>query len=149
MRVRIKRFDTSLPLPGTEPGAAGFDFYCREDVVIPPHKIGLVAVNNAIEIPTGYGLMVILRSSTSWKKGLILANGVGLIDPFYSGDRDEIKIQLYNITDEPVEVKKGEQLAQGVLVQMARPEWEEVETFGKDGHGGYQTPGFTPKTPTE
>ena len=139
MEVRIKRFDKSLPLPETEPRAAGFDFYCRETVTIQARKIGLVAVNNAIEVPEGYGLLVVARSSTSWRKGLMLANGVGLIDPFYSGDKDEIKIQLFNITDEPVTVEKGEQLAQGVLVRMEPAEWFEVDTFGTDGHGGYVT----------
>lgn len=141
MKVRIKRFDKSLPLPAAEERAAGFDFYCREEAVIQARKIGLVAVNNAIEVPEGYGLLVIPRSSTSWRKGLMLANGVGLIDPFYSGDKDEIKIQLFNITDEPVTVERGEQLAQGMLIRMEPAQWEEVDTFGTDGHGGYVTNG--------
>lgn len=141
MKVRIKRFDTELPLPSTEPGAAGFDLSCREDAVIQPRKIGLVPVNAAIQVPEGYGLIVLARSSTSWSKGLMLANGIGLIDPFYSGDKDEIKVQFFNITDEPVQIRKGDQLVQGVLVRIEPPQWEEVESFGLDGHGGYSTAG--------
>lgn len=150
-KVKIKRFDKTLPLPEFDESnpktgqrydksqVAGFDFFCRESVVIGPRELKLVAVNNAIQTPPGCFILLSLRSSTSWKKGLILANGVGIVDPFYNGDDDELRIQLYNITDKPVEVKKGETLAQGVIVRFEPVEWEEVETMGTAGHGGYKT----------
>jgi dUTPase len=151
MQVRIKRFDKDLPLPsgeefehGTDQPqdrsmAAAFDFFCRENVIIPPRAIKLVGVNNAIAVPCNYFLLLSIRSSTSWKKGLLLANGIGIIDPFYSGNKDEIKIQLFNITDKPVEVKKGEALAQGIIIKCESVEWIEVASMDSDGHGGYQT----------
>lgn len=151
MKVKIKRFDKSLPLPEAEEFehgtskehdkgmVAAFDFYCRESVTIPPHQIRLIPVNNAIAVPRDHFLLLSARSSTSWKKGLLLANGIGIIDPFYSGDKDEIKIQLFNITDKPVEVEKGEALAQGVIVKRESVQWQEVDTMGSDGHGGYDT----------
>ena len=153
MKVRIKRFDKSLPLPqfdesdpktGERYGEsliAGFDLFCREDKIIPPHQVELVAINNAIETPPDCFLLLAARSSTPWKKGLMLANGVGITDPFYSGDNDELKIQLLNFTDKPVEVKRGEALAQGIIVRRERVEWLEVDRMASDGHGGYQTPG--------
>jgi deoxyuridine 5'-triphosphate nucleotidohydrolase len=119
--------------------AAAFDFFCRENVIIPPRAIKLVGVNNAIAVPRNYFLLLSIRSSTSWKKGLLLANGIGIIDPFYSGNKDEIKIQLFNITDKPVEVKKGEALAQGIIIKCESVEWIEVASMDSDGHGGYQT----------
>lgn len=149
MKVRIKRFDKDLPLPDAEEFehgnsrdhdkgmVAAFDFYCRENVTIPPHEISLVPVNNAIAVPRDHFLLLSARSSTSWKKGLMLANGIGVVDPFYSGDKDEIKIQLFNITDDPVDVTKGEVLAQGIIVKREPVEWVEVDTMGSDGHGGY------------
>ena len=151
MKVKIKRFDKSLPLPEFDESdpksgerydksrVAGFDFFCREDVVIGPHELALVGVNNSIQTPPNCFLLLSVRSSTPWKKGLMLANGIGIVDPFFSGDADELKIQLYNITDKPVEVKKGETLAQGIIVRREPVEWEEVETMGVDGHGGYKT----------
>jgi deoxyuridine 5'-triphosphate nucleotidohydrolase len=151
MKIKIKRFDKTLPLPEAEEFehgtgqeydksmVAAFDFYCRESVVIPPHQINLVPINNAIAVPRDHFLLLSARSSTSWKKGLMLANGVGIIDPFYSGDKDEIRIQLYNITDKPVTIEKGEALAQGVIVKRESVEWIEVEAMGADGHGGYVT----------
>lgn len=150
-KVRIKRIDKSLPLPEFDEAdpktqeryprnqVAGFDLFCREDKVVPPHELALVAVNNIIETPPDCFLMLVARSSTPWKKGLMLANGVGILDPFYSGDSDELKIQLLNFTDKPVEVHKGEALVQGVIVRREPVEWEEVDVMGVDGHGGYKT----------
>lgn len=138
MKIRIKRFDKTLPLPPQDKQAAGFDFYCRKSSIIQPGKISPVAINNAIEIPPGHFLILASRSSTSWKKGLILANGIGIIDPFYSGNQDEMKILLLNITNKPVEIKKGELLVQGILIKNESIEWSEVDTFGSAGHGGYK-----------
>jgi dUTP pyrophosphatase len=152
MRIPIKRFDKSLPLPETEEFehgstksqdrgmVAAFDFYCRLGVVIPPHEIRLVPVNNAIAVPRDHVLLLSARSSMPWKKGLMLANGIGYIDPFYSGDKDEVKIQLFNITDKPVEVKKGEALVQGIIIRRVPVEWDEVDSMGSSGHGGYDMP---------
>lgn len=154
MKIRIKRIDKSLPLPQFDEKdprtekyydrsqVAGFDLFCREDKIIQPHQVCLVAVNNVIETPPDCFLLLTARSSTPWKKGLMLANGVGIVDPFYSGDKDELKIQLLNFTNEPVEVKKGETLVQGVVVRREAIEWIEVDTMGNVGHGGYQTPGI-------
>lgn len=150
-RIRIKRIDKSLPLPEFDEvdpktqqhyprnQVACFDLFCREDKIIQPRELALIAVNNIIETPPDCFLMIVARSSTPWKKGLMLANGVGIVDPFYSGDDDEIKIQLLNFTDQPVEVKKGEALTQGIIVRRVPVEWQEVNTMGADGHGGYKT----------
>jgi dUTP pyrophosphatase len=149
MKVNIKRFDKDLPLPEPEEFehgdskvqdkgmVAAFDFYCRESVVIPPREIKLVPANNVIAVPRDHVLLILARSSTPWKKGLMLANGIGIIDPFYSGDKDEVKLLFFNITDKPIEVKRGEALAQGMIVRREPIEWVEVDTMGSDGHGGY------------
>ncbi|HSX08439.1 MAG TPA: hypothetical protein VLG11_06115 [Candidatus Saccharimonadales bacterium] len=151
MKIRIKRFDKELPLPQFDESdpktgerydseqVAAFDLFCRESVTIPPHSVRLVAINNVIETPPGHFLLLCARSGTPWKKGLMLANGIGVADPFYSGDADELKIQLFNYTDKPVEVSKGETLVQGMIIKREPVEWLEVNTMGRDGHGGYKT----------
>jgi dUTP pyrophosphatase len=150
-KIRIKRLDKTLPLPQFDEAdpktlerydksqVASFDLICREDKIIPPHEVVIVGVNNIIDTPPDCFLLLAARSSTPLKKGLMLANGVGIVDPFYSGDSDELKIQLLNFTDKPVEVKKGEALAQGVIVRREPVEWEEVDEMGADGHGDYKT----------
>ncbi len=138
MNIPIKRFDKDFSLPVAKPGAAGYDLTCRETVVIPPHEIRAVAQNFALQVPEGYVWLVYSRSSTPHKRGLMMANAVGVIDPFYRGDDDENFIFLLNITDEPVTVNAGDQLAQGMIVKTESINWVETDHFGEDGHGGYQ-----------
>jgi dUTP pyrophosphatase len=138
MKLRIKRFDKTLPLPYAKPQAAGADLACREDMTIPAHTVKLVPVNIAVEVPDGYFLLLASRSSTPLKKGLMMANSIGIVDPFYNGDKDEILVQLLNFTDQPVEIKKGELLTQALLMKHESIEWEEVDTLGTDGYGGYK-----------
>lgn len=139
MKIRIKRIDKSLPLPSYEDGASCFDFVCRENKIIQPKEIKIVPSNCIIEVPKGYSLLIFARSGTPVKKGLILANGVGVIDLFYSGDKDEIVFEFLNITEEVIEIKKGEILAQGMIIKHSQVEWNEVEKMGTQGIGGYET----------
>lgn len=151
MKIRIKRFDKDLPLPRFDEAdiktgkpynqdrIAGFDLYCRQSVIIQPHTVELVPINNVIEVPKDHFLLLCARSSTPWKKGLMLANGIGLSDPFYSGDDDELKAQFLNFTNEPVKVEKGEALVQGIILRREVVEWLEVDSMGNNGHGGYST----------
>ena len=85
-RIKIKRFDKSLPLPEYKTnGAAAFDFYTREEAVIKPGELAMIPINLAIEIPRGYFLLLAARSST-YKLGLTMINGIGIIDPDFRGD---------------------------------------------------------------
>jgi dUTP pyrophosphatase len=99
MRLKIKRLDTTIPLPayGTDE-AAGFDLAAAHDVMIGPGQVALVRTGLVIEVPSGYFLAIFARSSTPLKRGLAVANGVGVIDPDYSGPNDEVMIQVLNFT---------------------------------------------------
>ena len=108
MKVRIKRIDKSLPLPQYETaGAVGFDFLAREEVTINPQEIKLIPGNVIVEVPKGYALILASRSSTPKKHGLTKPHGIGVIDQDYCGPEDEVKIQVYNFTDEPVTISRG------------------------------------------
>ena len=138
MKIKIKRIDTSLPLPRYETkGAVGFDFIAREDTKIAPGEIVLIPSNNIIETPKGYALITVPRSSTPLKKGLSFPNSIGIIDQDYSGEKDEIKIQVYNFTEKEVEIKKGEKIAQGIFVKVEIPEWEEADSMEQKSRGGF------------
>lgn len=138
MRVKITRIDKSLPLPQYETvGSVGFDFLAREDVLIAPQSIGLVPGNVIVEVPKDYMLLVSLRSSTPRKKGLLKPHGIGVIDHDYCGPEDEIKIQVYNFTNKPVTVERGEKIAQGIFVHIDKFEWEEVEKIRDNSRGGF------------
>ncbi len=142
MRLTIKRLDSTLPLP--EPataGAAGFDLAAAHDVDVPPGAIRLVGTGLVIEVPNGWFLGIFARSSTPLKRGLMVANGVGVIDSDYCGPADEVKIQVMNVTDAPVSVRKGDRLAQGILLPAPRIEWSEVAEVTSDTRGGFGSTG--------
>jgi dUTP pyrophosphatase len=139
MDIPIKRFDPDYPLPAqSESGAACFDLFCRETVTIPPRQLKAVRQNFALKVPEGYALLLFSRSSTPIKKGLMLANGVGVVDAFYHGDDDEVMTFFLNITDDPVTVEAGERIAQGMIMKTEPVTWREVESMESDGHGGYR-----------
>jgi len=138
MKIPIKRFDKSYPLPTYQQGAACFDFISRETVTIPPHEIKPIRQNVALQVPDGHALLLFSRSSTPMRKGLMLANGVGVVDPFYCGDEDENLAFFLNITDKPVTVEAGDKVAQGMIIKTEPIEWDEVEAFNDEGHGGYR-----------
>lgn len=137
MKLKTKRVDKNLSLPEYETGAACFDFVCREDAVIKPKEIKLVPLNSVIKLPEGYTVLIFMRSSTPLKKGVIMANSVGVLDSFYCGDSDEIITEFFNITDHDVEIKRGEILVQGMLLKHEVVDWEEVEKMEDKGRGGY------------
>lgn len=142
MKVKIKRIDKDLPLPKFETaGAVGFDLLARQDTVIEPKTLGLVPGNVIVEVPHGYMLVVASRSSTPKKRGLLTPHGFGVVDHDYCGPTDEIFIQVYNFRDEPVVIKRGDKIAQGVFVRVDKLEWEETEEMTGYSRGGFGTTG--------
>jgi dUTP pyrophosphatase len=130
----------SLPSYGTSE-AAGFDLAAAHDLVISPRQIVLVRTGLVIEVPTGYFLAIFARSSTPLKRGLIVSNGVGVIDPDYSGPNDEVMIQVMNITDSDVTIGRGDRLAQGIVLPAPRIVWEEVSEIREVTRGGFGSTG--------
>ncbi len=123
MKLAIDLVDKTLPLPSYQtPGSVAFDLYSRLPIKIPPWQVTLVPLNVIIKIPKGYFLMIASRSSLALKKNLILANGVGVIDQDYHGEKDEIKAAVINFSQKEVVIEKGERIAQGLLVKIAKVE---------------------------
>lgn len=142
MKLLLKRIDTSLPLPQYQTkGSVGFDLFSRVDMEIKPHELGLVPLNIIARIPKGYMLLVVPRSSTPRKKGLLIPHGIGVIDQDYCGDEDELLFQVYNFTHTVTHVKKGERIAQGLLVKIAAPALNEVKKAYKKSRGGLGSTG--------
>ena len=142
MRLKIRRLDPTLALPtyGTDE-SAGFDLAAAHDLVIPAGQIALVRTGLVIEVPTGHFLGIFARSSTPLKRGLIVANGVGVLDPDYCGPDDEVKIQVLNISGAEVQVKRGDRLAQGIVLPAPRVSWQEVRDLREVTRGGFGATG--------
>jgi dUTP pyrophosphatase len=140
--VRIHRLSASAELPRyATDGAAGFDLAASEDTTIEPGTTGLVPTGLVIEVPAGMFLGIFARSSTPLKRGLMVANGVGIVDADYCGATDEVKIAVLNFTAEPVHVKSGDRIAQGILLPVTRVAWEETATPERDSRGGFGSTG--------
>lgn len=142
MKMRIRRIDASLPLPEYKTaGAAAMDLAAREDMTIRPQSIEIVHLNVCIEPPKGHFVMMAARSSLR-KRGLMMANSVGILDEDYAGDSDEYMVALYNFSDEAVEVKRGERLVQIIVFPYERTELLEVESLGNPDRGAYGSTGI-------
>jgi dUTP pyrophosphatase len=138
LRVRIMRIDAELPLPTYEtPGAVGFDLLARVETTVEAGRIGRIPANVVVETPPGYMLLVAARSSLPGRKGLSVPHGIGVIDQDYCGASDEILVQVYNFTDAPVTVARGDKIAQGVFVRVDRAHWEEADFSERQSRGGF------------
>lgn len=138
INVSFKKIDKSLPDPskGTE-DSAGIDLYVRDYTVVSPKEVTYVPLNVVMKVPVGcYGLLS-LRSSTPKKKGLMMANGVGIIDSDYCGENDEIMIPLITIGDEPVVLMAGDRIAQVTIHKIPETSIHFVEKMSDISRGGF------------
>ena len=126
LTLRISRLHDSVTLPSYQTaGSAGFDLASSVAMTVAPGEVTLVPTGLVIEVPAEHFLGVFARSSTPLKRGLMVANGVGIVDSDYCGPTDEIKIEVYNFTAAPVRIEPGDRLAQGIIMPFARAEWSE------------------------
>ena len=138
MNIQIKRIDENQEIPKYETsGASGFDLSARKTVTIVPNGIGMISVNTVIKTPKDHTLMVLLRSSTPRKYGLLMPHGAGIIDSDYCGNEDEIKVLVYNFRNQSVTIEKGTRIAQGVFVKIGRANWVPVENMQQESRGGF------------
>lgn len=142
MKIRIKRIDKKLPIPKYHTkGAVGFDFLARKKTLVKPKSLAKIPGNLVVQTPKGYMLLLASRSSTPFKKGLMIANGVGIGDQDFSGDNDEYLIAVYNFTKKTVTVERGERIAQGIFVKVGVADFEEVNKMSNSSRGGFGTTG--------
>lgn len=140
--IRIKRLDKKIPLPRYETeGSVFFDLRSRERVIVPPQETRLIPLNVIVETPPGYMLVVVPRSSTPLKKGLMIMQGIGVVDQDYCGEKDETMLPMFNFTEEDVIVEKGDRIVQAGFVRVDRAEWQEVEEMDKPSRGGFGSTG--------
>lgn len=131
----------NLPIRKTK-YSAGYDIESAEDVVVPSFKKG----TNPTLIKTGLKaymqddemLLLYNRSSNPKKKGLILANSVGVVDKDYYGNSDNdghIMFAFYNIKEEDIEIKKGEVIGQGIFQKYLVTDNDNAEGERMGGFG--------------
>ncbi|MBI2475499.1 deoxyuridine 5'-triphosphate nucleotidohydrolase [Candidatus Uhrbacteria bacterium] len=122
-------------------GACAFDLSTIEDVIIQPGEIVRLRTGLVICVPENYVMIVVARSSLPKKYGLCFPQGIGIVDNDYCGPTDEAQLQLLNFTDQPVEIRKGDRLAQAMLVPFAKAEFKEVIKLTNPNRGGFGSTG--------
>lgn len=138
MKVRIvNRSKHDLPKYETV-ASAGVDLRANldEPVSLAPLERALVPTGLFIELPVGYEAQVRPRSGLAAKFGVTVLNTPGTIDADYRG---EIRVILVNLSGENYEIKDGERVAQMIISEHARVEWEETGELNETtrGAGGF------------
>jgi dUTP diphosphatase len=142
VKLEVKRLDPGLPLPQyAHTGDAGLDLLAAQDVTLKPGERALIPTGIAVAIPPGYAGFVQPRSGLALRSGLGLPNSPGLID---SGYRGEIKVIAINLdATDPIEIKRGDRIAQMVIMPVASAEIIEAGELPAStrGAGGFGSTG--------
>lgn len=134
MELRVKLTD-GAPLPKhAKEGDAGLDLTTREAVTVLPNSTKMVGTGVSVEIPAGYVGLVFPRSGLAGRRGVTLANCVGVID---SGYRGEIHAPLHNLDAWSAEkIEAGERVCQLVIVPFETVQCVEVDELSDTERGG-------------
>lgn len=133
----IKRL---LPTRSTK-NSAGYDFFNPKNIICKSHKITMIPTGIKAQFPEDEMLLLFNRSSNPKKKGLIILNGVGVVDSDYYNNTDnegEMAFVFYNMLEEDVTLLAGEKLGQGIFVKYAKTdddmaEGKRIGGFGSTG----------------
>lgn len=133
--------DLPLPTYATE-FAAGADLYAAAEVNLLPGQRALVPTGLVLELPPDMEAQVRPRSGLALRHGVTVLNAPGTIDADYRG---EVQVLLVNFGQQPVQLARGERVAQLVLSPVHRAEWVVVEVIDATarGDGGFGSTGRT------
>ena len=125
------------------PGAAACDLTALTDapITLQPGQRALIPTGIAIALPSNeYVALICARSGMAAKRGLTLANAVGVIDSDYRG---ELKVAMVNIDSQPQTIESGERIAQLMFLPVAVAQLAEAEALPdtERGEGGFGSTG--------
>ncbi len=118
--------------------SAGYDFYSPIEVVIKPHTMSMIWSDVKAKFNDDEVLITCVTSGMG-KRGLILANGIGVIDcDYYSNENNDgnIGFMLLNLSDNEILIKQGDKIGQGIFTKyFSVDNEEEVLEVRKGGFG--------------
>ncbi len=133
----FENYDIEIPVRKTKE-SAGYDLSIIEDIEIEPGKIVFAKTGLKAYMQEDEVLMLYIRSSLGCKKGIMLANSVGVIDSDYYENPDNdghIMCALLNTTQEVVKLCKGERVAQGIFTKYLKAD-NDFQTAERNGGFG-------------
>jgi dUTP diphosphatase len=142
VEILILRVDEDVPVPSyAHPGDAGADLTSTVDVRLAPGERAMVPTGIRLALPDGYVALVHPRSGLAARCGVSIVNAPGTVDAGYRG---EVKVLLVNLDPvEPVEIRRGDRIAQLVVQRVERARFVEVQRLpgSARGDGGYGSTG--------
>ncbi len=145
VRIRLLPHAAGLPKRAST-GSAGYDLRAATSrpVRIAPGERRLIPTGLVLGLPPGYEAQIRPRSGLAFRLGLTVLNAPGTIDSDYRG---EVHLLLANLGDEPVDIERGERLAQmvvGAVPEIAFREDADLglrPTEGSRNDGGFGSTG--------
>ena len=140
MTIKIKYFDKSVEPINIIPNGDWIDLRARETVHLKQGEYKQIPLNVAIELPKGFEALVLPRSSTFKKYGVICVNSMGVIDNSYNGDDDEWQFPVFATRDTVIE--KGERICQfRIMANQPQLPIIEVEILNNKNRNGFGSTG--------
>ena len=102
---------------------SAFDLRACADVTINPMERAVVYCGFKMQLEPGFGWTIRNRSSTGFKLGLSMTNGIGTIDNGYLG---EVRMEFINLGKEPVHITRGTRIAQAVIEPIYQADFEVI-----------------------
>jgi len=102
---------------------SGFDLRSTEEVWIHSNDRKIIPTGLRFDIPEGYEIQVRSKSGLALNQGLMVLNSPGTVDSGYQG---EIKVIMFNTTNQKVKIEKGQKVAQAVLCPVVSGKWVDL-----------------------
>lgn len=140
VKLRVRYHNTKLEKLKEITVGDAIDVRCAEEVYLERGDFKKLPLGFSMDIPEGYYALLIPRSGTFGKYGIIQTNSVGLIDHSYNGDNDVWKIPVLCMADSS-EIHFGDRIAQFLIFKKIPVQIEEVDHLGNPDRGGFGSTG--------
>ena len=118
---------------------SGFDLRSTEELWVQANDRKLIPTGLRFDIPEGYEIQVRSKSGLALKQGLMVLNSPGTVDSGYQG---EVKVIIFNTTNERIKIEKGQKIAQAVLCPVVNGKWVNLVKVKEIGEKDRNNNGF-------
>lgn len=118
---------------------SGFDLRSSEEMWVQANSRKLIPTGLRFDIPDGYEIQVRSKSGLALNQGLMVLNSPGTVDSGYQG---EVKVIIFNTTNERIKIEKGQKIAQAVLCPVVNGKWVNLVKVNEIGEKDRNDKGF-------
>ena len=142
LEIKIKYHSDIEPIKKISQGD-WIDLRSAENITMMLGEYKMISLGVSMKLPEGYEAHVAPRSSTFKNFGVLLVNGIGIIDNSYCGDNDIWMFPAICLKNEGATIRKGDRIAQFRIVKK-QPEFKitEVDYLTGSNRGGIGSTGI-------